>query len=56
MLAMLADKYLLAGADKVFLGLEEICFLGFTLKEGTVGPDPEKTTAIDRLLPPPDSL
>ena len=34
MFKMLADRRLLAGADKVFLGLEELRFLGFLLKKG----------------------
>ena len=34
MFAMLARRRLLAGADKVFLGLEEIRFLGYLLKAG----------------------
>lgn len=50
--AMLVDHHLLAGADKVHMGLEEIAFLGFLLEGGNVHPDPEKTAAIDRLLPP----
>ena len=50
--AMLEDSHLLAGADKVFLGLTSICFLGFKLEAGTVTPDPDKTAAISRLLPP----
>ena len=33
MFAMLAKRHLLAGADKVFLGLTEVRFLGFLLKE-----------------------
>ena len=52
MLAMLAKSHLLAGADKVFLGLEEIRFLGYLLRAGTALPDPDKTLAIQRLLPP----
>ena len=50
--AMLEERHLLAGADKVFVGLETIAFLGFQLTGGTVSPDPEKTAAISRLLPP----
>ena len=49
---MLESKHLLAGSDKVFLGLEEIRFLGFLIAKGTVGPDPEKTAAIEQLLLP----
>ena len=52
MFAMLATRRLLAGADKVFLGLNEIRFLGYLLKDGTASPDPDKVTAIHRLLPP----
>jgi hypothetical protein len=49
---MLEDKHLLAGADKVFLGLTSIAFLGFLLKEGQVLPDPSKVEAIHALIPP----
>ena len=52
MFAMLASRHLLAGADKVFLGLTEIRFLGYLLKEGGAMPDPDKAAAIARLLPP----
>ena len=52
MFAMLATRRLLAGADKVFLGLEAICFLGYLLKDGQAHPDPDKVAAITRLLPP----
>ena len=52
MFAMLAAHHLLAGADKVFLGLNEIRFLGYLLKAGGASPDPDKIAAIDRLLPP----
>jgi len=52
MFAMLADRKLLAGANKVFLGLTEIHFLGFLLKDGAVHPDPDKTSAISALRPP----
>lgn len=41
-----------AGATKVFLGLEELSFLGFLLQDGQIKPDPEKVAAINRLLPP----
>ena len=34
MLTMLQDYHLLAGADKVSLGLEELPFLGFLLRQG----------------------
>ena len=50
--AALEAKHLLAGADKVELGLEVVNFLGYQLKEGNLHPDPEKTAAIDRLAPP----
>ena len=52
MFAMLAGRHLLAGADKVFLGLEEIRFLGYLLRAGQALPDPDKVAAIERLLPP----
>lgn len=52
MFAMLATRHLLAGADKVFLGLNEIRFLGYLLKGGQALPDPDKVSAIERLLPP----
>jgi hypothetical protein len=41
-----------AGATKVFMGLEELAFLGFLLQGGHIKPDPEKVTAISRLQPP----
>ena len=34
------------------MGLTEICFLGFKLSAGQMAPDPDKTAAISRLLPP----
>ena len=40
------------GADKVFLGYTEVVLLGYLIKDGAVLPDPEKVTAIKRLLPP----
>ena len=49
---MLEHSHLLAGADKVFLGLTEVRFLGFLLRARQVLLDPDKTAAIDRLLPP----
>ena len=52
MFAMLAARRLLAGADKVFLGLDEIRFLGYLLKDGVASPDPDKAAAIHRLLEP----
>ncbi len=47
--AALEAAHLLAGADKVSLGLEVVQFLGYQLKGGNLYPDPEKTAAIDRL-------
>ena len=41
-----------AGATKVFLGLQELSFLGFLLQEGHIKPDHEKVAAIHRLQPP----
>ena len=52
MFAMLAHRRLLAGGYKVFLGLTEIRFLGFLLRDCTVLPDPDKTAAVERLIPP----
>ncbi len=49
---MLEEKHLLAGADKVFLGLTSLTFLGFLLKDGQVFPDPAKISAIHALIPP----
>lgn len=40
------------GADKLWLGYDTITFLGYKLHSGTISPDPEKTRAIDELLPP----
>jgi hypothetical protein len=40
------------GADKLWLGYTSITFLGFLLTGGKIFPDPEKTRAIDELLPP----
>ena len=51
-LAMLKSARLLAGADKVFTGLEEIPFLGFLLRAGQLLPDPDKVRAVQALLPP----
>ena len=39
------------GADKLWLGYDSITFLGYHLQGGTIRPDPEKTKAIDELLP-----
>jgi len=50
--AALEGAHLLAGADKVTLGLEEVPFVGYMLQGGNMMPDPEKTAAIDRLQPP----
>lgn len=50
--AMLVDRHLLAGADKVFLGYTSLRFLGYLLEDGHLKPDPEKVVAIRRLLPP----
>jgi len=44
--AMLARRRLLAGADKVFLGLEELRFLGMLLRKGSMLPDPDKVQAV----------
>lgn len=52
MFAMLRDFNMKAGAEKVFLGLEEMSFLGFKLADGHISPDGEKVAAIHRLLPP----
>lgn len=49
---MLEDFNIKAGAEKVFLGLEELDFLGFHLANGKISPESEKVAAIDRLLPP----
>jgi hypothetical protein len=40
------------GADKILVGYASMTFLGFLLKGGKILPDPEKTKAIDELLPP----
>jgi hypothetical protein len=52
MFAMLEASNFKAGATKVFLGQEELAFLGYLLQDGALKPDPEKVVAIDRLLPP----
>ena len=40
------------GADKLWLGYSQIVFLGFLLEDGKIRPDPDKTKAIEELLPP----
>lgn len=50
MLGMLAKRGLKAGADKIFLGLTKIHFLGYLIEDGNLKPDPEKVSAIKRLL------
>jgi hypothetical protein len=52
MLRMLSAKGLKAGADKIYLGLEQMPFLGYLLEKGGMKPDPEKVAAIKRLLAP----
>lgn len=52
MLQMLSKRGLKAGADKIFLGLTQIHFLGYLIEDGCLKPDPEKVAAIKRLLPP----
>lgn len=52
MFAMLRDLNLKAGADKVFMGLLEVSFLGFKLSAGKLLPDDDKVAAINHLLPP----
>jgi hypothetical protein len=52
MFGMLRDLNLKAGADKVFLGLTEVAFLGYKLAAGKMQPDDDKVSAINRLLPP----
>ena len=49
---MLAKRGLKAGADKIFMGLTWMQFLGYLLEDGQLKPDPEKVAAIKRLLPP----
>lgn len=46
MLGALEMSNLKAGAPKVFAGLEEMDFLGFTLAGGTLKPDGDKVTSI----------
>lgn len=52
MFAMLKKRGLKAGADKIFMGLTELKFLGYLIKDGKLYPDPDKVEAIKRLLPP----
>ena len=52
MFAMLRGSNFKAGASKVFLGQEELPFLGYLLRKGALSPDPDKVSAIERLLPP----
>ena len=52
LLAMLEEANLKAGATKVFAGLEQMDFLGFTLAGGELRPDDAKVQAISRLQPP----
>lgn len=52
MLQMLAKRGLKAGANKIHMGLTKIKFLGFQIEKGELKPDPEKVSAIERLLPP----
>ncbi len=47
--AALEGAHLLAGADKVSLGLTSVSFLGYKLEGGNIYPDPEKTAAIEKL-------
>jgi hypothetical protein len=49
MFAMLQSANFKAGATKVFLGLQELPFLGYLLKDGTIQPDSDKVAAIGRL-------
>jgi hypothetical protein len=52
MLQMLAKRGLKAGANKIHMGLTKIKFLGFQISKGELQPDPDKVSAIERLLPP----
>lgn len=52
MLSMLGKRGLKAGADKIFLGLTSMHFLGYLLESGGMKPDPDKVAAIERLQPP----
>jgi hypothetical protein len=52
MLQMLGKRGLKAGANKIHMGLTKIKFLGFLIENGELKPDPDKVSAIERLLPP----
>ena len=52
MLLMLGKRGLKAGANKIHMGLTKIKFLGFQISKGELQPDPDKVSAIERLLPP----
>lgn len=52
MLQMLGKRGLKAGANKIHMGLTKIKFLGFQIENGELKPDPEKVSAIERLMPP----
>ena len=52
MLQMLGKRGLKAGANKIHMGLTVIKFLGFLISNSKLKPDPEKVSAIERLLPP----
>jgi len=52
MLQMLGKRGLKAGANKIHMGLSKIRFLGFQIENGELKPDPDKVSAIERLLPP----
>jgi len=52
MLQMLGKRGLKAGANKIHMGLSKIKFLGFLVENGELKPDPDKVSAIERLLPP----
>ena len=41
-----------AGAGKVSLGEDRLLAMGFEVKDGTIRPDPARTSAISALLPP----
>ena len=48
----LEEKNYKLGADKLWLGYLEVPFLGLLLRDGHIHPDPDKTRAIEELLPP----
>jgi hypothetical protein len=52
MLQMLVKRGLIAGANKIHMGLTKIKFLVFFIESGELKPDPNKVSAIERLLPP----